>query len=123
MIGVRVIAAVLAGPIQPLALAQTAPAPVAAPPPPPPLPDRGGRHTDVYDVAAGAVTVVKAPFNALTCGMGTGVAAILFLITLGSGYKASARVVEEGCKGPWLITGDDLRPDPPRSEVPLGGNP
>jgi len=31
-------------------------------------------------------------------------------LTLGSGYKASTRVVEEGCAQKWVIRGHDLRP-------------
>lgn len=133
MIGVRAIAAcltlavILTGPLSPMALAQQtvpAPAPVAAPPPPPPPPpDRPSYGTDVYDVAAPVVTVIKAPLNVATCSVGTAVAIALFALTFGSAYKAATRTVEQGCRGPWLITGEDLRPEPPRSEVPIGANP
>ena len=80
----------------------------------PPPPRRG---VDIYDVAAGFVTVAKMPFNVGLCALGGMVSATLFLVTLGSGYKASARVVEEGCRGPWLVRGDDLRPAGPRRDA------
>jgi hypothetical protein len=123
--GVRLIAAcvtvvVLAvGPLQPVAVAQqaqTAPAAAAES-----APAASPRRTDVYDVAAGVVTVAKAPFNVGLCALGAGFGAALFALTLGSGYRASARVVEEGCRGPWVVRGDDLRPESPRGEAPVGG--
>jgi hypothetical protein len=140
-------ALLFAGPLQPMVLAQTAPppappaaapaAPPAAPPaatpppspPPPPAtppvppPPPAAHGTDVYDVAAGAVTVLKAPFNVVLCGLGTGVAAALFAITFGSAYKASARVVEQGCRGPWVVTGEDLRPPSSSAQGRVGYEP
>lgn len=101
-------AIVLAGPLQPLVGAQPSD-PVAGP-------DGARRAPDAYDVAAGVVTVARAPFNAALCVLGTGVAAALFVVTFGSAYKASTRVVEEGCRGPWVVRGDDLRPDTTRRD-------
>jgi hypothetical protein len=80
-----------------------------------PLPPRRG--PDLYDLAAGVVTVAKMPFNVGLCALGGVVSVGVFLVTLGSGYKASARVFEEGCRGPWLVRGDDLRPIGPRRDV------
>ncbi len=66
---------------------------------------------DAYDVGAAVVTVLKAPFNVALCGLGGAVALGVFVVTFGSAYRASARVIEEGCRGPWLVTGNDLRPE------------
>lgn len=106
---------VAVGPLQPLAQAQDAGAPAATP-----GHDGAPRRPDAYDVAAGVVTVARAPFNAVLCVLGTGLAAALFVITFGSAYKASARVVEEGCGGPWVVRGDDLRPDAARLDPAPG---
>jgi hypothetical protein len=106
---------VLFGPLAPSALAQQ-PAPPPVPPPQPAvvevMPPEGQmvRGTDIYDVGAGVVTVAKAPFNVALCGLGTAMGTALFLITFGSAYKATTRVIEEGCAQRWIIRGDDLRP-------------
>jgi hypothetical protein len=68
------------------------------------------RGTDIYDVGAGVVTAAKAPFNVALCALGGAMGTALFLMTLGSAYKASTRVIEEGCAQRWVIRGDDLRP-------------
>jgi hypothetical protein len=99
----------------PPAPAAAPPAPTVAPPPgvvvemvtPEPPPARG---RDIYDVGAGVVTVAKAPFQVALCALGGGFGTALFLLTLGSAYKASTRVIEEGCAQKWIVSGDDLRP-------------
>lgn len=92
-----------------------APRPVAQPEAPAvaagPESSSHSHRSDAYDVAGGVVTVLKAPFNAVLCGLGGVVGVALFVVTFGSGYRAAARAVEEGCSGPWIVTGDDLRPD------------
>lgn len=108
-----VVALGLAGPLAPLGQAQTAapgaPAPAAA--------KSDESRPDVYDVGAGVVTALKAPFNVGLCVMGVGVGAAVFALTLGSAYKFSTRLVEEGCRGPWVVRGEDLRPEA-RTEGP-----
>ena len=89
-----------------------------APPPPPapaivevmPAEPPVTRNADVYDVGAGVVTVARMPFNIALCGLGAAVGTALFLITLGTAYKATTRTIEEGCAQRWIIRGDDLRP-------------
>jgi hypothetical protein len=102
--GWLVVAVMLAGPL-PLASAQQ------APPPEDIRYETRPRRTDGYDVGAGVITVLKMPFNVGLCALGGAVGAALFAVTLGSGYRASTRLVEEGCGGPWVVRGDDLRPD------------
>ena len=100
-----------------LGMLPSAVAQIPLPPPPAPAvvgvmpPERPMTHgPDIYDVGATVVTVARAPFNAALCGLGTATATVLFLLTLGSAYKASTRVIEEGCAQRWFIRGDDLRP-------------
>lgn len=116
------LAGILVGPLPPLALAQQSgtPAPAAEGAS---APDGTARSTDMYDVAAAGVTVLKVPFNLAICGVGAAAAAVLFAVSFGTAYKTSVRTVEQGCKGPWVVTGDDLRPEPSRSEATIGGNP
>ena len=83
-----------------------APAAVEVMPPEGPM----TRGPDIYDVGAGVVTVARAPFNVALCAFGTVTGTALFLLTFGTAYRASTRVIEEGCAQRWLIRGDDLRP-------------
>jgi hypothetical protein len=106
---VAVVAFALGGPLSPLAFAQQAVSPDL-------IQERLKEATpepglDAYDVGAGVLTAFKAPFNVGLCLLGTALGATLFGLTLGSGYKASTRVVEEGCATKWLVTGDDIRPN------------
>ena len=68
------------------------------------------RPFDLYSVGAGVFTVARIPLNIGLCALGTVVGSGLFLVTLGSAYRASTRVFEEGCAQKWLVRGDDLRP-------------
>jgi hypothetical protein len=104
-------ALLLAGPLAPVAAAQQAPAAVD-----PTVPQTMPRRPDAYDVGAGVATVLRAPFNVALCALGGALGLGLFALTLGSGYRPAARIAEEGCGGPWVIRGDDLRPhdDVPR---------
>jgi hypothetical protein len=120
MIASLLAVALLLGPVQPLVFAQqappAAPAQVAPAAPQPPAAEdiryqSRPRGVDGYDVGAGALTVLKAPFNVGLCALGSVVGATLFVITLGSAYKATTQAVAEGCRGPWLIRGDDIRPE------------
>jgi hypothetical protein len=67
------------------------------------------RH-DIYDVGAGVVTAARMPFNVALCGLGAVTATVLFVLTLGSAYRGTTRIVEEGCAQRWVVRGDDLRP-------------
>jgi len=103
------VAILVVGPLQPLASAQA-----IQPAPPPPDDIRiepTPRGIDGYDVGAGVVTVLKAPFNVVLCVLGGAVGLSLFAVTLGSGYRVATRAVEQGCRGPWVVRGDDLRPE------------
>jgi hypothetical protein len=122
LITFALVVVILFGPLSE-ALAQFPPLP---PPPPPPVvaappsgvvvemvtpePQPATHGRDIYDVGAGVVTAAKAPFNVVLCGLGGIVGTSLFLLTFGSSYKASTRVIEEGCAQKWIVTGDDLRP-------------
>jgi len=73
-----------------------------------------------YNMAATVITVVKTPFNIVLCGLGGVTGAAIFLVTLGSAYRPATRAVEEGCRGPWIVTGDDIRPDRSHSTASYG---
>src|SRR5712691_11211472 len=104
--GARTMALVVAmtllatGPLSPV-IAQEAAQPEFSSDTVPAVDESRWRGPDFYDLGATVITVAKTPFNFLLCGVGGLTGAALFLVTLGSGYRASARAVEEGCRGPW----------------------
>jgi hypothetical protein len=71
------------------------------------------RHEAAYNVGAGVANVFLIPGRAITCVLGTVVGIAVLALTLGSGYRAAAAAGEEGCGGKWIVTGEDLWPDPP----------
>jgi len=111
-----VVALSLAGPLQPLALAQqvgsaeTGQDPARSELPP-------ARTTDLYDVGAVAITAIGIPLKGLICAVSGGLALALLLATLGSAHRATAGVIEEGCGQKWIVRGDDIRPDLPGSRA------
>lgn len=70
-------------------------------------------HEGAYNVGAGIVNVFLIPGRAITCVAGGAVGIAVLLLTLGTGYRAAAAVGEEGCGGKWIVTGEDLWPNPP----------
>jgi hypothetical protein len=113
MIASMLAAMILLGSLPAVSVAQQ-----PAPPPPPVLmPDvvkeddsATLRPFDLYSVGAGVFTVARIPVNIGLCALGVVVGSGLFLATLGSGYRASTRVFEEGCAQQWFVRSDDLRP-------------
>jgi hypothetical protein len=112
-----VVALSLAGPLQPLVLAQP-PGPRAETREDPrrsELP--AARTTDLYDVGAVGITVIGIPLKGLICAVSGGLALALLLATFGSAHRATAGVIEEGCGQKWIVRGDDIRPDLPGSRA------
>jgi hypothetical protein len=75
---------------------------------------RGAERNEVaYNIGAGVANVFMVPGRVITCALGTVVGIAVLAVTLGSGYKAAAAAGQEGCGGKWIVTGEDLWPDPP----------
>ncbi len=129
---VLVVSLVMTGPLAPAALAQqpTQPPQPAQPTPPPAPPvqlqpaqpdlfqetlkaERAAeRGQAAYDAGAVVVNTFLVPGRTITCVLGGAVGIVILAATFGSGYKAAAGVANEGCGGKWVVTGDDLRPEP-----------
>ena len=109
------VALVFLGALPPSTLAQQ-PAPPAVPASQPAVvevmpPEQPAAHrADIYEVGAGVVTAARMPFNVALCGLGAVTGTVLFVLTLGTAYRATTRVFEEGCAQRWIVRGDDLRP-------------
>lgn len=106
----------LAGPLAPYAAAQQ---PAQPKPAQPELfqeqlktTPEADRHRGLYTAGAVAVNMFLVPGRAITCGLGGLTAGAVLIVTLGTGYRAASGVMHEGCGGKWIVTGDDLRPEP-----------
>ena len=109
------------------------PAPSTAPPPPgstsyQPAPSTqperakasdGRLNDEFYSVFAGVATGFLFSGRAMTCTLGGVVSVGVLIFTLGSGYRAATRVIEEGCGGKWTVTADDLRPTQSMVDLPI----
>ena len=110
--GVRFVAAalvavILAGAVPPVARAQQ-------PAQQPGMMQEQMKTSDdtVYEVGANVFNAFYVPGKAITCTAGGVVALAVLLITFGTGYKAAAGTINEGCGGRWALTADDLKPEP-----------
>lgn len=109
-----VVALSLAGPLQPLALAQQPRAETKADTA---LPVDAVGDNYLYDLGAAAITVVSLPLKGVVCVVGGVVGVSLLLLTLGSQPRLTAYWFEEGCGLNWIVTGNDIRPDQPGSRA------
>lgn len=110
-IGSLVLAVVLtlSAPLNVLAQSKESEATAANPPSPADDAAASDLRDVPYYVGAGFATVINIPLRTGLCALGSGVGLFVMVISLGSGYRAAARVVEEGCGGPWLITPAHLK--------------
>jgi hypothetical protein len=121
-----------AGPLAPLALAQSPATPSEQAPPAPAAPGTTWqmfqeqmkappkkKGVDAYDVGAVAVTAVGLPFKVGLCALGAALGVATFAGTLAARPDASAAIVDEGCggKAKWIVRGSDLRPKPSVSKA------
>lgn len=104
-----VVALVLAGPLAPSASAQQSQAPklyeeaVKAPEEP------AKKPSAAHSAGAAAVNVIHVPGKLVLCTLGGLAGLVALALTFGSGYRAAATAVEEGCGGSWVVTAKDLQ--------------
>ncbi len=81
-------------------------------------PATAAEPTDAQKAGAGLMNVFHVPGKAIVCGIGTLTTVTVLLITFGSGYRAAARVFDEGCGGDWVITPDHVSGKiPPKGDL------
>lgn len=54
------------------------------------------------------LTTVNIPARAALCGLNTWLATIVMTFSAGMRYADAAKMIEEGCSGPWVITPEML---------------
>src|SRR5262249_7449460 len=65
-----------------------------------------------YNVGAGVANVFYIPGKVLLCGLGGAVGIFILIVSIGSQPRPAAYFAREGCGGKWVLTGDDIRPEP-----------
>ena len=110
-VALALVASLLAGAVPPVALAQ---GPAQPPAQQPGMMQEQMKKSDDtnWDTIANIYNVAYVPGKAIMCGLGGVTAFVLMAVTFGTAYKGATATVREGCGGPWMLTGDDLRPTP-----------
>ena len=85
--------------------------PTAAPEAPEVAPSTGAR------IGAGVLNVVYLPGRAIVCGAGTIVAAGFMLATFGSAYREAVSFFNDGCRGSWMLTPEEVAAIPKRVQL------
>lgn len=57
---------------------------------------------------ASVLTAVNIPARAALCGLNSWLASIVMFFSAGMRYADAAKMMEEGCSGPWIITPEML---------------
>jgi len=65
-------------------------------------------------IGAGVLNVVYLPGKAIICSAGTLVAGAFMLATFGQAYREATSFFNEGCRGAWLLTPEEVAAVPKR---------
>jgi hypothetical protein len=63
------------------------------------------------EVRAGVVNAFRVPGKAFTCAIGSGLALAVLAVSFGSLHKAANGVVDESCRGKWVLSAADMTRD------------
>lgn len=64
-------------------------------------------EVELHPVAS-FLTAVNIPARATLCGLNSWLASIVTFFSAGMRYAEAAKMIEEGCSGPWIITPEML---------------
>jgi hypothetical protein len=67
-------------------------------------------------IGAGVLNVVYIPGKAIVCTAGTLVAGGFMLLTFGSAYREAVSFFNEGCRGSWVLTPEEVAAVPKRAQ-------
>jgi hypothetical protein len=68
-------------------------------------------------IGAGVLNVVYLPGKAITCGAGTLVAGAFMIATFGTAYREATSFFNEGCRGAWLLTPEEVAAVPKKVQL------
>ena len=68
-------------------------------------------------IGAGVLNVVHLPGKAIICSAGTLVAGAFMLATFGTAYREATSFFNEGCRGAWLLTPEQVAAVPRKIQL------
>src|SRR6266545_894876 len=68
-------------------------------------------------IGAGVLNVVYVPGKVITCSAGTLVAGAFMLATFGTAYREAVSFFNEGCRGAWLLTPEQVAAVPKKVQL------
>ena len=68
-------------------------------------------------IGAGVLNVVYLPGKAIICSAGTLVAGAFMLATFGQAYREATSFFNEGCRGAWLLTPEEVAAAPKKVQT------
>ena len=68
-------------------------------------------------IGAGVLNVVYLPGKAIICSAGTLVAGAFMLATFGQAYREATSFFNEGCRGAWLLTPEEVAAVPKKVQL------
>ena len=68
-------------------------------------------------IGAGVLNVVYLPGKAIICSAGTLVAGAFMIATFGQAYREATSVFNDGCRGAWLLTPEEVAAVPKRVQL------
>jgi hypothetical protein len=68
-------------------------------------------------IGAGVLNVVYLPGKAIICGAGTLAAGAFMLATFGQAYREATSFFNEGCRGAWLLTPEEVAAVPKKVQL------
>ena len=60
------------------------------------------------DPLPSVLTAINIPARAALCGLNSWLASIVMVFSAGMRYADAAKMIEDGCSGPWIITREML---------------
>ena len=71
---------------------------------------------------ASVLTAMNIPARAALCGLSSWLASIVMVFSAGMRYADAAKMMEEGCSGPWIITPEMLEKSREKEKTEVGSN-
>ena len=68
-------------------------------------------------IGASVLNVVYLPGKVITCSAGTLVAGAFMLVTFGTAYREATSFFNEGCRGAWLLTAEQVAAVPKKVQL------
>ena len=75
------------------------------------------------DPLPSVLTAMNIPARAALCGLNSWLASIVMVFSAGMRYADAAKMIEDGCSGPWIITREMLEESRKKEKEETSGSP